>query len=190
MRLMTISPRNFIFPAILTCSICLTLLSKNVNTSFAQQAVSTKASSKSEKNIPSAQLSSKFPENIQQWKPIIESSAAESKIDPNLIAAVMLQESSGDPQAYSTSGAVGLMQVMPRDGIASEFICGNNPCFFNRPTINELLDPSFNIQYGSNYLAGLVKQSGSEREALFTYGPMDMGYDYADTVLAIYENHR
>ena len=121
---------------------------------------------------------------------MIESTAVETGLDPNLIAAVMLQESGGDPLAYSTSGAVGLMQVMPKDGIASEFICGNIPCFINRPTINELLDPSFNIQYGSNYLAGLIEKKGSEREALFSYGPMDMGYGYADIVLAIYENYQ
>ena len=82
------------------------------------------------------------------------------------------------------------MQVMPRDGLASEFICGNTPCFINRPTIDELLDPSFNIQYGSSYLAGLIEKKGSEREALFSYGPMDMGYGYADIVLTIYENYQ
>ena len=82
------------------------------------------------------------------------------------------------------------MQIMPKDGIASEFICGNSPCFINRPTINELLDPFFNIQFGSDYLAKLVELKGSEREALFSYGPMDMGYSYADIVLVIYENYR
>ena len=102
----------------------------------------------------------------------------------------LLQESGGDPRAYSISGAVGLMQVMPKDGIASEFICGNHPCFINRPIITELLDPQFNIQYGTNYLAGLNRQKESEREALRAYGPMDVGYNYADIVLAIYENYR
>jgi soluble lytic murein transglycosylase-like protein len=82
------------------------------------------------------------------------------------------------------------MQVMPKDGIASEFICGDLPCFISRPTINELLDPQFNIQYGSSYLAGLILQKASKREAIRAYGPMDVGYDYADLVLAIYENYR
>jgi soluble lytic murein transglycosylase-like protein len=143
-----------------------------------------------EKELYQAQLSPKYPENIQKWKPLIESSAAETGLDPNLIAAVMLQESGGNPQAHSSSGAVGLMQIMPKDGIASEFICGNTPCFINRPTTKELRDATFNIRYGSNYLAGLVRKKGSEREALFSYGPMDMGYGYADIVLTIYENFR
>ena len=82
------------------------------------------------------------------------------------------------------------MQVMPKDGIASEFICGNAPCFINRPTINELQDPTFNIQYGSRYLAHLIEKKGSEREGLYKYGPMDMGYGYADIVLTIYENYQ
>jgi hypothetical protein len=36
-------------------------------------------------------------------------------------------------------------------------------------------------------LAGLVKHAGSLREALKAYGPMDVGYYYADKVLAIYK---
>ena len=135
-------------------------------------------------------LSAQFPESIQQWQAMIESTAADVGLDPNLIAAVMLQESGGNPSAYSFSGAVGLMQVMPKDGIASAFMCGAKPCFLNRPTTSELLNPQFNIHYGSNYLAGLIHQKGFEREALRAYGHMDVGFDYADAVLAIFENFR
>jgi len=187
---MTISPRNLIFPAILTLSFCLTALSIRVNTSFAQQADPQEITQNSEATTISRELSPRFPENIQKWKPIIESTAIETGLDPDLIASVMLQESGGDPKAYSISGAVGLMQVMPKDGLASEFTCGNSPCFINRPTIEQLLDPTYNIRYGSSYLADLIAKKGSEREALFSYGPMDMGYDYADIVLNIYENYQ
>lgn len=187
---MTISPRNLILPVILAFSVCLTILSVSVNTGFAQQADPQDKGTISETRTSSRKLSPKFPEGIQKWKTMIESTAVETGLDPNLIAAVMLQESGGDSQAYSTSGAVGLMQVMPKDGIASEFICGNAACFINRPTINELLEPSFNIQYGSSYLAGLIRKKGSEREALLTYGPMDMGYGYADIILTIYKNYQ
>jgi soluble lytic murein transglycosylase-like protein len=102
----------------------------------------------------------------------------------------MLQESGGDETAYSVSGAVGLMQVMPRDGIAVAFECINGPCFASRPTIEELLEPAFNVEYGSQMLAGLTARLGSTREALKAYGPMDVGFSYADTILAIYENYR
>ncbi len=187
---MNISPRNLIIPVIFSLSICLSVLSFRVNTSYAQQADPQNINKKSGSKSISGELSSKFPEDIQQWKPLIESAATENGLDPNLIAAVMLQESGGDPMAYSSSGAVGLMQVMPRDGIASEFICGRSPCFINRPSIDELLEPAFNIEYGSSYLTGLIAQKGSMREALFSYGPMDMEYSYADRVLSIYENYQ
>jgi len=135
-------------------------------------------------------LSNRYPEKIQQWCAYIQHAAAEHQLDPNLIAAVMLQESGGNPDAYSRSGAVGLMQVMPRDGKAAEFMCVNGPCFANRPSMQELFDPQFNIEYGVRMLAGLIQRKGDVREALKSYGPMDAGYTYADKVLAIYQNYR
>jgi len=135
-------------------------------------------------------LPSSYPDTIQQWCGLIESAAADSGLPADLIAAVMLQESGGDPLSYSSSGAVGLMQVMPRDGISANFICINGPCFASRPTIEELQDPAFNINYGSRMLADLHVKNGSYREALFRYGPSDMGYHYADLVLKIWENYQ
>jgi soluble lytic murein transglycosylase-like protein len=102
----------------------------------------------------------------------------------------MLMESGGDPEAYSSSGAVGLMQVMPRDGLAADFECANGPCFASRPTIEELLQPEFNLEYGTHMLASLITRLGSEREALKAYGPMDVEYSYADRVLAIFERYQ
>ena len=110
-------------------------------------------------------------------------------LKPDLVAALIWQESGGNPTAYSKSGAVGLMQVMPRDGIASSFKCINGPCFANRPSISELQKPNFNIKYGTGMLAGLLNKYGSIREALKFYGPMDVGYYYADKVLGIFNSH-
>jgi soluble lytic murein transglycosylase-like protein len=135
-------------------------------------------------------VSHKFPEGILQWCEIISSMADQADLPPNLVAAVILQESGGDATAYSASGAVGLMQVMPRDGIAASFECVNGPCFTNRPSIQELQDPQFNIEYGTNMLSGLIAKTGSPREALKAYGPMDVAYSYADKVLAIYDRYR
>lgn len=139
---------------------------------------------------PPCTLSESYPPAIQQWCAVIESTAQGTKLPGDLIAAVILQESGGDPLSYSSSGAVGLMQVMPRDGIAASFMCVNGPCFESRPTIEELQNPEFNIQYGSQMLAGLFAKHGSYREALFRYGPMDMGYQYADLVIKIWENYQ
>ena len=138
----------------------------------------------------SCEVSSKFPPAITQWCALITQYAQKNFVPPDLIAALIWQESGGNPDAYSHSGAVGLMQVMPRDGISSTFMCKNGPCFSNRPTSAELFDPEFNIKYGTRMLVGLYNRSGSWREALKSYGPMDVGYSYADKVLSIYENHR
>jgi soluble lytic murein transglycosylase-like protein len=135
-------------------------------------------------------ISSAYPESIRQWCTDIEQYARENGMDPNLISALMLQESAGQPDAYSKSGAVGLMQVMPRDGTASTFVCLNGPCFANRPSMQELFDPKFNISYGTRMLAGLVEKYGDLREALKAYGPKDVGYYYADLVIGIMNNHR
>jgi soluble lytic murein transglycosylase-like protein len=128
-----------------------------------------------------------FPESVKRWCDLIQRHAATAGLDPNVIAAVMLQESGGNPQAYSHSGAVGLLQVMPRDGIAASFQCVNGPCFGSRPSMAELYDPEYNVRYGINMLAGLLQRHGNLRDALRAYGPGDAGYTYADKVLAIYK---
>jgi soluble lytic murein transglycosylase-like protein len=81
------------------------------------------------------------------------------------------------------------MQVMPSDGLAAAFECVNGPCFASRPSIEELLEPEFNIQYGTRMLAGLYGRYQDLRLALKAYGPMDVGFAYADKVLAIYERY-
>ncbi len=135
-------------------------------------------------------VSDRFPQSILQWCNLITRYAEEHALEPDLIASVMLQESGGQAQAYSKSGAVGLLQVMPRDGLAASFMCVNGPCFASRPTIEELQDPEFNIQYGTRMLAGLLNRLGTLRDALKSYGPKDVDYYYADKVLAIYERYK
>ena len=133
------------------------------------------------------EITGNFPESIMQWCLLITEHASRHGLEPNLIAALVLQESGGNPDAYSKSGAVGLMQVMPRDGLAAEFMCSNGPCFANRPSMAELYDPVFNIEYGTRFLAGLVNRyNGDMREALKFYGPANVGYYYADIVINIF----
>ena len=140
-------------------------------------------------NNADCHVSSKFPQSILQWCGYITQYAESAGLSPDFIAAVMLQESGGNPQAYSASGAVGLMQVMSSDGKAASFMCANGPCFASRPSIEELQDPEFNIQYGVRMLAGLYGRYQDLREALKAYGPMNMGYYYADKVMAIYNRY-
>jgi len=137
-----------------------------------------------------ASLSPLYPVAIQQWRPLIEQCAGRYQLDPDIVAAVMLQESAGNAGATSSSGAVGLMQVMPCDGVAAGFQCNNGPCFADRPSSAELYDPQFNIDYGCRTLRGLIDHQPSLRDALRAYGPRDSGYAYADLVISIYERFR
>lgn len=144
----------------------------------------------SDEITPSCTVSSSFPNDIQQWCDLIELNSITYSVDSNLIAAVMLQESGGNQDAYSSSGAVGLMQIMPKDGIAANFMCINGPCFSNRPGMDELFNPELNIDYGTRMLTNLFEKYGNWRDALKSYGPMDVGYHYADIVLSIVDNYQ
>ncbi len=135
-------------------------------------------------------LSQQYPASIQQWCNVISKYAHENGLDPNLVSAVMLQESNGQPDAYSKSGAVGLLQVMPSDGLAASFVCKNGPCFADRPNMEALFDPEYNVAYGTQMLANLIQHHGDVREALKAYGPRDVGYYYADLVLNIMNRYR
>jgi soluble lytic murein transglycosylase-like protein len=134
-------------------------------------------------------LSNRFPPAILQWCEVISQYAERHGLPPDLVAALILQESGGNPNAYSSSGAVGLMQIMPSDGLAASFMCANGPCFGSRPSMDELRDPEFNIAYGTRMLASLVQRYGDMREALRSYGPRDMGYGYADIVMGLYQRY-
>lgn len=139
---------------------------------------------------PACSIGTSYPESIRQWCGLIERYARENGVDPHLISAVMLQESAGRPDAYSKSGAVGLMQVMPRDGKAASFQCKNGPCFSDRPSMEELFDPEYNVAYASRMLSELIQHYGDVREALRAYGPMDVGYYYADLVIGTMNSKR
>ncbi|NPV77751.1 MAG: transglycosylase SLT domain-containing protein [Anaerolineae bacterium] len=152
--------------------------------------VSEQAISSSNVVSDNCQLAVAVPESVRQWCSLIQSAAQEHGLDPNLVAAVIFQESHGNPNAISHSGAVGLMQVMPSDGLAASFQCINGPCFAGRPSSAELYDPAFNISYGCRMLAGLVQKHDSLREALRAYGPANSGYYYADLILSIYNRYQ
>lgn len=138
-------------------------------------------------SLEGCQVSESYPMKVRRWCSLITFYAKEASLPPDLVAAVIWQESGGNPKAYSHSGAVGLMQVMPRDGKAAEFRCNGQPCFDDRPSMLELRDPEFNIRYGTQLLGSLVnKYNGNYRQALRAYGPMDVGFYYADIVLRLY----
>jgi len=181
--------KKAIVPGILVGILALVGLSRLVMLPTPVSAA-TEAASDQQGVSAACEFADRYPAKTLPWCALIEKAANEYGVDSLLIAAVMLQESGGQPEVMSGSGAVGLMQVMPKDGIAAKFMCVNGPCFANRPTSEELFDPTFNIQYGVRMLAGLFNRYGTLRDALKAYGPMDIGFNYADKVLAIYENYQ
>ena len=198
--------RQFIFPGAIICSLVLASFAYQVMARVPKTAAQSSPSvqnhaveensqltpvqnsSISKEDTSKCTLNPDYPQDVRKWCSQIMRHANKNNLDPDLIAAVIWQESGGNPSAYSKSGAVGLMQVMPRDGIAASFQCINGPCFTNRPTIVELEKPNFNIKYGTGMIAGLLIKHGSLRDALKSYGPMNVGYYYADKVLSIYNN--
>lgn len=87
---------------------------------------------------------------------IIKTSAARNNVDPNLIVAVMRQESGFNAQARSYKGAMGLMQLMP--GTARRF------------GVNNFYDPAENIEGGAKYLRFLLdKFNGDVKLVLAGY---------------------
>src|SRR6202011_3917949 len=57
-------------------------------------------------------LGTGVPDSVRRWDGLIEKYSAEFRLDPNLVAAVMMTESGGNPSATSAKGGIGLMQVI------------------------------------------------------------------------------
>jgi soluble lytic murein transglycosylase-like protein len=94
--------------------------------------------------------------NVTQWLPYIQEAAKKFGVDTNLIAAVIAQESSGNPTAVSVKGAKGLMQLM--DTTAANM------------GVSQVFHPRQNILGGTKYLRQLLdKYNGNEALALASY---------------------
>ncbi|MDG0793248.1 lytic transglycosylase domain-containing protein [Cohnella ginsengisoli] len=87
---------------------------------------------------------------------LIQAAAERYGLDPALIKGVIQTESSFNPNAGSSAGAKGLMQLM--DGTAAGL------------GVSDSFDPAQNIDGGSRYLSYLLrKYDGSEMTALAAY---------------------
>ncbi len=90
-------------------------------------------------------VSGRVPANIDQ---LVEEAASRFQVDPELIHAIIRVESDYDPQAVSSKGAMGLMQLIPataqRFGVANPF------------------DPKQNLEGGVNYLKYLLDLFGGD----------------------------
>ncbi|HEX7215957.1 MAG TPA: transglycosylase SLT domain-containing protein [Methylomirabilota bacterium] len=98
------------------------------------------------------------------WKDALTSAADRASVDPYLVAAVVREESSFHPGARSRVGARGLMQLMPDTGRA---VAQSRQIPF--PDAEVLDQPVVNLELGSTFLAGLMREFGDARLAAAAY---------------------
>ena len=89
---------------------------------------------------------------------------APASLDPYLIAALVAQESSFDPDVRSAANAYGLMQIVPATGQRLARSLG-----IRKFTTGRLTDPETNVKLGTFYFKGLVNQFGGAHFALASY---------------------
>lgn len=93
-------------------------------------------------------------DRVLRWQKEIETAAEKYDLEPALLAAVIEQESGGEPEALSPVGAIGLMQLMP----STAELMGVNP-----------YDPTQNIEGGTRYLKQQLDSFGNLQAALAAY---------------------
>jgi D-alanyl-D-alanine carboxypeptidase len=86
------------------------------------------------------------------WGPYVREAAARFAVPGRWVRAVMHQESSGEQQATSPVGAMGLMQVMPAtyEGLRARYQLGDDP-----------YDPHNSIMAGTAYIREMYDRFGS-----------------------------
>ncbi len=99
-----------------------------------------------------------------RYATIVRVHASENHLDAALLAAVIESESKFDPNARSSAGAVGLMQLTPSTAKGIALYTGGS-----RFRVSDLTNPDINVRYGAWYLRHLVERYGDERLALAAY---------------------
>jgi soluble lytic murein transglycosylase len=95
---------------------------------------------------------------------IVRGHAHNYRLDPALLAAVIYQESKFHAHARSSSGAIGLMQLLPSTAKGIAIHTGGS-----RFQVSDLDNPEINVRYGAWYLRHLLDKYGDERTALAAY---------------------
>jgi soluble lytic murein transglycosylase len=99
-----------------------------------------------------------------EYEHILRGHAENYDLDAALLAAVVYRESKFDPDARSSSGAVGLMQLLPETAKGIAVHTGGS-----RFRVSDLYDPEINVRYGAFYLRRLIRKYGDQRLALAAY---------------------
>jgi soluble lytic murein transglycosylase len=114
-----------------------------------------------DQSLPREVLQVIFP--LTYWDAIRKHSAARG-LDPYLVAALIAQESTFDPEIRSAANAWGLMQIVPATGRRLA-----NSLGIRRFTTSMLTNPDTNLRLGTLYFSRLVQQFGGVHYALASY---------------------
>jgi soluble lytic murein transglycosylase-like protein len=101
--------------------------------------------------------------STSQIQQLVASSAIEQGVDPQLALSVAQKESNFNPNAVSSAGAVGVMQLMP--GTAAGL------------GVTDSTDPTQNVPAGVSFLASLINQFGGDQAAAlaaYNWGPANV----------------
>jgi soluble lytic murein transglycosylase len=98
------------------------------------------------------------------YQAIVRGHSRNYRLDPALLAAVIYQESKFRAHARSSSGAIGLMQLLPSTAEGIAVHTGGT-----KFRVSDLDNPEINVRYGSWYLRHLLDKYGDERTALAAY---------------------
>jgi soluble lytic murein transglycosylase len=98
---------------------------------------------------------------------------ASGALDPDLLQALMREESALDPKALSWAGALGLTQLMPSTALVM-----SAQLKMKKVTNEMILDPDTNILLGATYLASLSRRyQGVNQFALAGYNAGESAVD-------------
>jgi len=106
------------------------------------------------------------------YQAIVRGHSRNYHLDPALLAAVIYQESKFRAHARSSSGAVGLMQLLPSTAEGIAVHTGGT-----KFRVSDLDDPEINVRYGSWYLRHLLNKYRDERTALAAYNAGQQNVD-------------
>jgi soluble lytic murein transglycosylase len=98
------------------------------------------------------------------YESILRGHSENYRLEPELLAAVVYQESKFDPEARSDAGAVGLMQLQPETARGIAIRTGGS-----RFRVDDLTNPEINVRYGSWYLRHLLDKYDDEELALAAF---------------------
>jgi soluble lytic murein transglycosylase-like protein len=156
--------------------------------SEASLSASRKGNEEAEEMNASLSMVSKKKDEL--FHPIINEAASRHEVDPALVKAIIMAESSYNPRAISKKGAKGLMQLMP---LTAESL-----------GVEDAFDPANNIHAGVGYFKRLLNQFDGDVElALAAYNagskrvrqykgvpPFESTQRYIQKVLAYYETYK